>query len=119
MVGLNRYLADYIGPDHFARVGRIAIYGSAAILVLRTADFQVGRWRFDVRVTRPAPVRRQQRTVIALALGLAWLFARTYHAVNHHWFIVRHLFLFYLVCCLVIARAIEVYCRHIHFSGPE
>jgi hypothetical protein len=58
-------------------------------------------------VTRPS-WRDLAAIVLAIAIGLAWLFAKTYHAVNHYFFIIRHFFLFYLVCCIVIARAIEV-----------
>ena len=104
---LEGYIRAYIGPNHFARAGRLVVYATVAILALRRAEFKLGRWRMDLQVTRPSP-RDLAAIAAALVIGLAWIM-KTSHAANHLYFITRHLFPFYLTCCLVIARSIEVY----------
>ncbi|MGE3822465.1 MAG: hypothetical protein AB7I30_23875, partial [Isosphaeraceae bacterium] len=103
--GLSQMVVVYFRWTHLFSPASLVVFGLTivACLMSRTSGTFSRRFRVDAHF---APSNAQVLGVaLALGLGLLWLFAKPYHAINHMGFVGRHLFLFYLCCGLLLARA--------------
>ena len=83
------------------------VAGMFLVMVVSRATFGAGRWEFQAVVKRPS-ARELAGLAAALAIGMGWLVAKPYHALNHLHFMACHLFLFQLLGYLIIARAVSI-----------
>ena len=111
LIGVRYYARAYLRWNQlFGVAGEVLVAGLIWVLVVSQATFGAGRWQFQATMTRPR-ARELAGLAAALAIGLGWLFVKRYHALNHLNYIGRHLFLFHLSGCLIVARAIAIHPR--------
>jgi len=107
-IGLRLYLRAYLRWNHlFSVPGEVLLGALAVALAVTRLELAAGPWRFEA-VLRRSGARELAALAVALLVGLGWLFAKPAHALNHLSSIGRHLFLFYLTGCLIVARATSV-----------
>lgn len=103
--GIVLYAKAYIKFTHLFSPTSIVLTEAALMAaILSRASCRVGR-NLRFRASFSARPRMLAGVASALVIGLLWLFAKPYHAINHIFFTGRHLFLFYFSCCLFIAQA--------------
>jgi hypothetical protein len=103
--GIVLYAKAYIKYTHLFSPASILLTEAALpAAILSRASCRVGR-NLRFRASFSARPRMLAGVASALVIGLLWLFAKPYHAINHISFVGRHLFLFYFSCCLFIAQA--------------
>jgi hypothetical protein len=103
--GVVIFTKAYIKYTHlFSPASILLTEATLAVAVLSRASCRVGR-NLRFRASFSARPRMFAGVATALVIGLVWLFAKPYHAINHVFFVGRHLFLFYFSCCLFIAQA--------------
>ena len=106
--GLRMYLTAYLRWTSLFSPASFVLGGATvAVFALTRGSVTVGRrFRLDA-VLSPRP-RDAGALGLALAIGLCWLAAKPYHALNHLIFSGRHLFLFYFASSVVVARAVRL-----------
>jgi hypothetical protein len=88
----------------FSPASIVVMEATAAVLLLSQATATV-RHRLMFELDSSSRGRDVVGLALALGVSIAWLFAKTFHALNHLTFNGRHMFLFYFACCLVVARS--------------
>ena len=111
LIGVRYYARAYLRWNQlFGVAGEVLAAGLILVLVVSQVTFGAGRWQFQAVMTRPR-ARELAGLAAVLAIGLGWLFVKRCHALNHLHYIGRHLFLFHLSGCLILARTIAIHPR--------